>query len=68
MTDLFMLTKPPGSTRAKLCLELVKRSRDPVLYLFCDGVFHLVGKQESAKSQDCDLQRRCPDTGGADRR
>jgi hypothetical protein len=51
MTDLFMLTKPPGSARAKLCLELVKRSRDPVLYLFCDGVFHLVGKQELPKAR-----------------
>ena len=49
MADIFMLTKPPGSTRSKLCVELVKRSRDPVLYLFSDGVFHLVRKQELPK-------------------
>jgi hypothetical protein len=42
MADLFMLSKPPGSTRAKLCFEFVKRSDDPVLYLFSDGVFRLI--------------------------
>lgn len=46
MTDLFMLSKPPGTTRAKLCFDLLKRSDDPVLYLCCDGVFHLIRKQE----------------------
>ena len=51
MTDLFMLSKPPGSTRAKLCFEFVKRSDDPVLYLFCDGVFHLIRKQEIPKAR-----------------
>ena len=42
MTDFFILTKPPGSTRAELCFALMKRSADPKLYLIGDGVFHLV--------------------------
>ena len=41
MTDhaVFILTKPPESPRARLCLELVKRSPEAVLYLVGDGVY-----------------------------
>jgi tRNA 2-thiouridine synthesizing protein B len=46
MTDLFLLTKPPGSTRAELCFKLMERSGDPVLYLAGDGVFHLLGASQ----------------------
>jgi sulfur transfer complex TusBCD TusB component (DsrH family) len=46
MTDLFLLTKPPGSTRAELCFKLMERSSDPVIYLFGDGVFHLLSPAE----------------------
>jgi sulfur relay protein TusB/DsrH len=46
MTDLFLLTKPPGSTRAELCFKLVERSSDPIIYLFGDGVFHLLSAQK----------------------
>jgi len=42
MTDVFILTKPPGSTRAELCFTLMERSTDPELYLIGDGVFHLI--------------------------
>jgi hypothetical protein len=42
MVDLFLLSKPPGSTRAELCFRLMERSNDPVIYLFGDGVFHLL--------------------------
>lgn len=39
----FLLTKPPGSERTKLCLRLVERTEDAVLYLAGDGVFNLLG-------------------------
>lgn len=40
--DIFLLTKPPRSPRAKLCLELVERSADSRLYLSGDGVYYLL--------------------------
>ncbi|RQW78117.1 MAG: hypothetical protein EHM14_12820 [Methanothrix sp.] len=40
---IFLLTKPPGSERTKLCLRLVERTEDAVLYLAGDGVFNLLG-------------------------
>jgi hypothetical protein len=42
MVDVFLLSKPPGSTRAELCFKLMERSNEPVIYLFGDGVFHLL--------------------------
>lgn len=39
MADIFLLTKPPGHHRAKLCFKLLKRSKDAVLYLCGDGVY-----------------------------
>lgn len=46
MTDLFLLTKPPGSPRAELCFKLMERSDNPAIYLFGDGVFHLLSTPE----------------------
>jgi tRNA 2-thiouridine synthesizing protein B len=39
---VFLLTKPPNSERAKLCFQLVERSKNAVLYLSGDGVFNLL--------------------------
>ena len=39
---VFLLTKPPNSERAKLCIQLVERSENAVLYLAGDGVFNLL--------------------------
>ena len=39
---VFLLTKPPQSERAKLCIQLVERSKNAVLYLVGDGVFNLL--------------------------
>lgn len=40
--DLFLLTKPPKSPRAKLCFALLRRSSDARLYLCGDGVYCLL--------------------------
>jgi tRNA 2-thiouridine synthesizing protein B len=40
---IFLLTKPPGSERTKLCLRLMERTNAAVLYLAGDGVFNLLG-------------------------
>ncbi len=45
MTDIkhiFLLTKTPQSERARLCLQLAKQSKNAVLYLAGDGVYHLL--------------------------
>ena len=39
MPDIFLLTKPPNHSRAKLCLKLLKRSANSRLYLCGDGIF-----------------------------
>ncbi len=44
MTDIFLLTKPPASPRAKLCLKMVEASGDAALYLFGDGVYNVLGE------------------------
>jgi tRNA 2-thiouridine synthesizing protein B len=45
--DVFLLTKPPFSLRAELCLKLAARSGNVRLYLAGDGVYHLLsGIQE----------------------
>jgi tRNA 2-thiouridine synthesizing protein B len=43
MSDIFLLTKPPGSERTKLCFKLLSRSKDARLYLCGDGVYCLLG-------------------------
>ena len=40
-STVFLLTKPLNSERAKLCIQLVERSKNTVLYLAGDGVFNL---------------------------
>ncbi len=42
--DIFLLTKPPHSDRARLCLQLIGQSKDAVLYLAGDGVYNLLGE------------------------
>ena len=41
-TDVFLLTKPPKSVRAKICLQLISRSESAILYLAGDGVYNLL--------------------------
>jgi tRNA 2-thiouridine synthesizing protein B len=41
-SDVFLLTKPPFSPRADLCLKLVTRSGNAKIYLAGDGVYHLL--------------------------
>jgi tRNA 2-thiouridine synthesizing protein B len=41
-STVFILTKPPHSERAKLCIKLVERSKNAVLYLAGDGVYNLL--------------------------
>ncbi|HOE45829.1 DsrH/TusB family sulfur relay protein [Methanothrix soehngenii] len=40
--DIFLLTRPPHSERTALCLRLMGRCGDPVLYLAGDGVYNLL--------------------------
>ncbi len=46
--DIFLLTKPPSSERAKLCMLLIMRSDDAILYLAGDGVYNLLGDSLAA--------------------
>jgi tRNA 2-thiouridine synthesizing protein B len=39
---VFLLTKPPFSPRADLCLKLAARSGNAKIYLAGDGVYHLL--------------------------
>ncbi len=52
MTDIFLLTKPPASPRARLCQKLLEASEDARLYLFGDGVYNLLGEIASILSED----------------
>ena len=49
---VFLLTKPPHSERAKLCIQLVERSKNAVLYLVGDGVFNLLNPSFRALPSD----------------
>ena len=40
--DVFLLTKPPFSERARFCMRLISRSENAVLYLAGDGVYMLL--------------------------
>jgi len=46
--DIFLLTKPPHSDRARLCLQLVALSGNAVLYLAGDGVYNLLSEPPAA--------------------
>jgi tRNA 2-thiouridine synthesizing protein B len=49
---VFLLTKPPHSERAKLCIQLMERSKNAVLYLAGDGVFNLLDPSVEALPSD----------------
>ena len=51
-STVFLLTKPPNSERAKLCIQLVERSKNAVLYLAGDGVFNLLDPSVEALPPD----------------
>ncbi len=40
--DVFLLTKPPKTDRARICLQLIARSENAILYLAGDGVYNLL--------------------------
>lgn len=40
--DVFLLTKPPKTNRARICLQLIARSENAILYLAGDGVYNLL--------------------------
>lgn len=39
---IFLLTKPPHSDRAKLCLHMIEHSENASLYLAGDGVYNML--------------------------
>ncbi|NTV27946.1 MAG: hypothetical protein HGA93_04630 [Methanothrix sp.] len=41
-TEIILLTKPPHSDLAKLCLHFMEHSENVVLYLAGDGVYNLL--------------------------
>lgn len=47
---LFLLTKTPQSERTRLCLRLVAKSPDALVYLAGDGVYNLLDKAEAGKA------------------
>ena len=49
---VFLLTKPPHNERAKLCIKLVERSKNAVLYIVGDGVFNLLNTSFQALPPD----------------
>lgn len=48
--DVFLLTKPPASLRAELCIKMALRSGDARIYLAADGVYHLLSEIEDLKT------------------
>lgn len=50
--DIFLLTKPPHSDRVKLCLQLIKRSENAILYLAGDGIYNLLDRTIESLPQD----------------
>lgn len=40
--EIFLLTKPPHSDRAKFCMRLIGHSQNGFLYLAGDGVYNLL--------------------------
>ncbi|MCK9565466.1 MAG: DsrE family protein [Methanothrix sp.] len=47
---VFLLTKTPQSERTRLCLRLVAKSPDALVYLTGDGVYNLLDKAEAGKA------------------
>jgi tRNA 2-thiouridine synthesizing protein B len=43
---IFLLTKTPQSERTKLCLRLLAKSQDSMVYLAGDGVYNLLGRDD----------------------
>jgi len=56
-STIILLTKPPNNERAKLCIQLVERSKNAVLYLAGDGVFNLL--DQSIKDIPAGSVRAC---------
>jgi tRNA 2-thiouridine synthesizing protein B len=50
--DVFLLTKPPHSDRARFCLELIAQSENAILYLAGDGVYNLLENALEVLPQD----------------
>lgn len=50
--DIFLLTKPPHSERARFCLRLIAQSENAFLYLAGDGVYNLLGEALEALPRD----------------
>ncbi len=50
--DVFLLTKPPKTDRAAICLQLMAQSENAVLYLAGDGVYNLLGDVLEALPRD----------------
>jgi len=48
---IFLLTKTPHSERTKICLRLLAKSQDAVVYLAGDGVYNLLGQGEGEAGQ-----------------
>jgi len=48
--NVFLITKTPKSERTRLCLRLVAKSPDAVVYLAGDGVYNLRDKAEAGKA------------------
>jgi tRNA 2-thiouridine synthesizing protein B len=46
---IFLLTKTPNSERTGLCMRLLARSVDAVVYLAGDGVYNLLGPAEAGE-------------------
>ena len=66
--DLFILTKPPLSSRSELCLKLACLSGSAIIYLAGDGVYHLLtGIEEQPEFRICackeDLEARAISAG-----
>ena len=56
-STIFLLTKPPDSERTMLCLKLIERSENPVLYIAGDGVYNLISN--SIDIPPCDRVYAC---------
>lgn len=52
---LFLLTKPPHSSRSKLCIKLIARSNGSKLYLAGDGVYHLLSNPTQEIPPTCKI-------------
>jgi tRNA 2-thiouridine synthesizing protein B len=47
---IFLLTKTPASERTRLCLRLLAKSQDAMVYLAGDGVYNLLGQDETGEA------------------